>query len=85
MKQGKPVGFALRRETPDGPLVGRPGPAFSSDLKAEMIEALRDSRNVLEEMYRIDLAHGAGFDTMYNERLARVDSLLKNLESDEKR
>lgn len=71
----KSIEILLRKHTADSP-VSR----SLESLRPEILAALKDSRNVLEEMLRADLAHSGGFAERLAERLARVETLLKKLE-----
>jgi hypothetical protein len=71
------IEVVFRKHTADWPDL--PAEENLESLRPEILAALEDSRNVLTEMLRLDLAHSGGFAERLGERLARVEKLLDAL------
>jgi len=70
----KPIEIVLRRHSADAPVS-----QSLESLRPEILAALKDSRNVLDEMLAQDIAHSGGFAERLSERLERVDRLIEKL------
>jgi len=79
VSKGKPIEIVLRKHTADGPYIGRLG-----GLMPEIRATLDDFQETLGEMAALDLAHGGGFAEAIQGRLARLEKLIKRLDTKEK-